>query len=449
MKYISSVFLLFLLAGISGCSRGSIDDGNGRIAAVVNGVEITQAEVDYLYKISGGVAANEQLDENQRRLILGNIVRTELLAQKAREMQLDKSPDFSLAMHDARRRVLAEFAKREIGGKVPTVSPEAAREVVANNPNLFVNRKFLVYDEVIIPDVNEPLLKALDEKADKGFSLNQLLDELRAKNVQFQHKQKALTSDQIQPAILGILIKLSSEKPQVVRVGNKYSMILMLESTVPLPLVGDAAVQTAGMALTAQNRNAAIKRSMADMVNRSKISYFGEYAKPVVGENALASLPLPDKEDVKKTLYRRIGLSGLLSLSIVAAMLILTAAMRVINGKLWIPRLVPQLKKNGVQIDPYESPYQPYLLEKLYIFSMAALIFGLLFFENYLLWNILPTWAIIIALLVGYVLGVYSGRLYKLDFLRRLSSKIYLFFMALFSLPIIISIFLILRYARL
>jgi len=152
----SFLTLLIIILSFAGCSHQDSSSSANCIAAVVNGVEITQQEVEYLYRRLGEPKASPEAAQNKRRAILADLVRSELLAQRAREMKLDKASDFALAMHDARRRVLAGVAQKEIESKVLPVSQEAAKEVVHHNPALFADRKLLVYDEVLIPGVDEP-----------------------------------------------------------------------------------------------------------------------------------------------------------------------------------------------------------------------------------------------------------------------------------------------------
>jgi len=48
---------------------------------------------------------------------------------------------------------------------------------------------------------------------------------------------------------LGALAHARQGTPLLDRVEDKFSMIMMLDIVVPVPLVGDAAVQTAGLSL--------------------------------------------------------------------------------------------------------------------------------------------------------------------------------------------------------
>ncbi|HHE32653.1 MAG TPA: peptidyl-prolyl cis-trans isomerase, EpsD family [Chlorobaculum parvum] len=448
LRMLLSLFTVFLT--LSGCSHQEDGQKNGgEVAAVVNGVEITQHEVNYLSHRSAAPNASPEVAQNQRRAILADLVRSELLAQKAHAMKLDKTPDFTLAMYEARRKVLAGLAQQELASQVSPVTPEVARKIVANNPRLFAKRKFLVYDEVLIPIVDEPLLKALTEKADNGASLNQLLDELNAKKVRFRRAKRAVASNQIQPAILKVLSKAKQGKPLVVRVGDKFSMLLMLDTIAPVPLVGDAATRSAQMMLMAQRRNAAISKGMATMLNSAKISYFGEYAEKYDGKRKLSALPTPDKRVATKSVYRKFVFGGIISVSFISAMMFLTASMQILLGEPWLPRLWPDSKKGDEERSPYEEPYSAYLFEKLYVFLIGLAVIAGLVFELLTFWPLLPVWGSIVAVVSGVLLGTLSSQILGMDKVQNWSQKAHLLLVAVFAMPIAFGVIAILRYIHL
>ena len=94
----SFFYLLFLAFTIAGCSSEPEKKDVGRIAATVNGVEITQREVTTLYERSATPGVSEEVRRNQERAILAGLVRGELLAQKAVAEKLDRTPEFLIIL---------------------------------------------------------------------------------------------------------------------------------------------------------------------------------------------------------------------------------------------------------------------------------------------------------------------------------------------------------------
>ena len=75
----SFFYFLLLAFTIVGCSQEPEKKDPSRIAAVVNGVEITQREVTMLYERTATPGVSEEVRRNQERAILAGLVRGELL----------------------------------------------------------------------------------------------------------------------------------------------------------------------------------------------------------------------------------------------------------------------------------------------------------------------------------------------------------------------------------
>ena len=294
-------YLLLLAFTIAGCSPEPEKKDAGRIAAVVNGVEITQREVNTLYERTATPGVSEEVRRNQERAILAGLVRGELLAQKAVAEKLDSSPEFVITLHEARRQVLAGMAEKSMLASVKPLSDEALQSVVKQNPLIFGERKLLVYEQVLMPVVDVPFLQSLNDAAGKGASLPQLVDSIKEKNLKFQQVTQTQSTDQMQPAIARILSNAKPNVPILMRVEDKFAMVLMLRSAVPIPLVGEAALQTARNITGAQLRNQEFGKKMKDVVDASKITYFGAYAPGAVakkGSGQLVPLPTVDTKRV-------------------------------------------------------------------------------------------------------------------------------------------------------
>ncbi len=265
---------LFAVA-LAGCSPSGGEGERGRVSAVVNGVEITRREVDFL---SRRPALPEAEGEAERQRILSLLIRRELLAQRALEMKLENSPDFIVAMYEARRKILAGMAEQHVATQAVKVSLEAASKVVAKNPCFFSQRKLFVYDQVVIPGVDEGLLSSLNTSAGKGASLAQLLNKVSTKKMPFRRTMQVLTTNQIDPGIFEVLSTLRLNVPQVARIEKKFSMILVLRATVPMPLEGEAANQAAADILNEQQRRMELSKTLTKSLDSAKVTFFGEFA---------------------------------------------------------------------------------------------------------------------------------------------------------------------------
>ncbi|WP_169817598.1 EpsD family peptidyl-prolyl cis-trans isomerase [Chlorobaculum limnaeum] len=440
MKILSGIFWVLVLFVVSGCSSQSAKESPGSVAAVVNGVEITHGEIEYFARksVPPGAATAETIE--QKKAILANLVRMELLAQKAQEMGLDKDPDFTLALYEARRQVLAGMAESKLVKDVKPVTSETANSLVENNPRLFSNRKLLVYDEILIQGVDVPFLESMISMNEKGATEEQLIEVLNSRKKVFQKTTRSQTSDKIQPVILDVLLKSTPNRPIIARVEDKFSMILMLHKVLPVPLQGAQATQAAMSMAYAQQRNVLMAKSMTELLNNAKITYYGDYAKTSAGEQKVTGLPVPDQQRAARKTYKSVGYGAILSVSVIFAMLVLTASMRILRGGLWLPRLWPSSSIPDEPKTQYEWAYEAYKIEKFYIGFMALVIIAVLAFEIYLLAQYLPIPGIIASVLSGVLLGVAGSRVFSLAVLKGLSHKVYAVLVVVFTVPVVFGL---------
>ena len=99
MKTASAAVLT--LAGLLALSACNADDKN---VAVVNGVPIPQARMDYVVKSQ--VQQGQKDDENLRKNVREALITRELLAQEAVKKGLDKDPQFQAQMEMAKQEFL-------------------------------------------------------------------------------------------------------------------------------------------------------------------------------------------------------------------------------------------------------------------------------------------------------------------------------------------------------
>jgi EpsD family peptidyl-prolyl cis-trans isomerase len=435
MKKITSLFVILLFAIIAGCSHQASNEPDGGVAAMVNGVEITKRQVEYLYQRSAMPGMSEEQSANMKRRILADLIRVELLAGKGREMKLDNTPDYSMALYTAQKNVLAGFAEKKIAGNQSSISADQAESVVLNTPQLFAGRKLFVYDEVIFPGVDMPLLESLDEMASDGAPLSRLLDELRTKKIPFNKTLIALTSEKIPSQILSILNQIKPNIPQIVaRNGSKTSMILLLRDTYPAPVEGDPAKRAAMSMIAANQRNFALSKTMNELLDNAKITYYDEYAQTAEGNKKLSPLPHPDTKKAAKKIHNKILLASGLSASFILAVMMVTAVMRTFYSMSWLPKLWFGSTTSAEQKRYYDIRKTATLPRRLYLFGVILLIAAVLILEVLFLWNKLPILAILACFAGGIIAGVIASRLLNVGIVRGWSRKTYTIIASLLAL---------------
>ena len=393
---------------------------------------------------------SEAQSANLKRRILADLVRIELLAGKASEMKLDKTPEYSMALYTAQKNVLAGLVESKLAKNQSSISPDQAESVVLNNPQLFAGRKLFVYDEVLFPGVDMPLLESLDKMASNGAPLNSLLDVLKAKKIPFNKALIALSSEKIPPPVHSILTQLKPNTPQVVaRKAEKISMILVVRNAYPAPLEGEQARKTAMAMIQANQRNQALSKAMGEMLDNAKITYYDDYAKTVADNKTLAPLPVPDTKKVTRQLYKSIYLGFGLAASLMLSVVMLTAIMRTFYSMLWLPKLWPGAATSADQMKHYDIRHTTALPRRLYLFGVMSLIAVALIFELLFLWNKLAVLTILGWMAGGIIVGIIASRLLNAGIVRGWSRKTYTITASLLALVILVSVVLTIKMSSL
>ena len=447
----SFFYLFFLAVTLVGCSSEPDKKDAGRIAATVNGVEITQREVATLYERSATPGVSEEVRRNQERAILAGLVRGELLAQKAVAEKLDRTPEFLITLHEARRQVLAGLAEKSMLSSFKPLPDKALQAVIEQNPLIFAGRKLLVYEQVLMPVVNVPFLQSLNDAAGKGASLSQLVDSIKAKKLQYQQVTQTQSTDQMQPAIARILSSAKPNLPILMRVEDKFAMVLMLKSSVPIPLVGEAAMQTARNITSTQIRNAEFGKQMKAIVDASKITYFGAFAPgalPKKGAGQLVPLPTADTKMLVQQESQSVNIGIMLGAAYTFAVLLLTFWMRLFLGKFWQPFLSHKSKKvKSVEVEGhiedhhvdeiFHSGYKlPAYIRYFLFFDAAGAVFTL-GYQMMLVWSRTPEWIIALSVVSGLFLGVVFSHIFSLIQVRKLTQNMRFSPILLFSFCVV------------
>ena len=449
-------YLLCLAFTIAGCSPEPEKKDAGRVAAVVNGVEITQREVATLYERTATASVSDEVRRNQERAILAGLVRGELLAQKAVAEKLDRTPEFLITLHEARRQVLAGLAEKSMLASLKPLSEDALQAVVKQNPLIFGERKLLVYEQVLMPVVDVPFLQSLNDAAGKGASLSQLVDSIKAKKLQFQQVTQTQSTDQMQPAIARILSNAKPNVPILMRVEDKFAMVLMLKSSVPIPLAGEAALQTARNITSSQIRNAEFGKKMKAVVDASKITYFGAFAPGAAvkkGAGQLVPLPTVDTKMLAEKKSQSIEIALALGVAYTFAILLLTFWMRLFLGKFWQPFMSDKSKKvKSVEVDGHSedhhvdeilhSVYKPPVYIRNFLFFVAAGALFTLGYQMMLVWSRTPEWIVALAVLSGLLLGVVFSHIFSFTPIRKLTQNMRFSPILLFSFGVVAAVIL-------
>jgi peptidyl-prolyl cis-trans isomerase C len=169
MRIVSRLLLIGLVvAGIVACGKHSDTTvGGSTILATVNGTAITSEMVQVFVRANSG-GREIQLNDEQRRQVLNNLVDFELLAEEARKAGVADQPDFKaeLAVYE-NNQLARRFMKQYLDTHQVTdaqLQAAYATRLKAGNASVYKVRHILVADEALA----EKLIAQLGKGADFG-----------------------------------------------------------------------------------------------------------------------------------------------------------------------------------------------------------------------------------------------------------------------------------------
>ena len=249
------------------------------VVAVVNGVEITRQELEYLYARTAPPNLPPEVAMARKRAILSELVSTEALAQKAIEAKQDKTPEFEMEMGIARRSALAGKVERELMKTGTKVTPQNAQDYVNTNPRLFAERQLLTLERLEMIKTNAELLDQLDKASDNGASLQRIEKLAQESRAETRRQVFNSYSERLDPQLLKALLS-KPYKPVVIKFNDDQTrgMALYVHSAIPAPLTGPQAMQAAGLTLAARQAQMIKQQGALSIVSSAKVNFYGEFA---------------------------------------------------------------------------------------------------------------------------------------------------------------------------
>jgi hypothetical protein len=167
---------------VSGCSS---EEAINETVATINGNRVSVMEVREASGIPGGLVSASMLDKDQKKKVIDQIAETRILAQEARTMGLDNSPEFKEAVQVGEAGIVIKgLFRKELDAKGKKIESEietAAKALTAKDKNLKpADARFragqTVFGEklnLVQKEVTEAANKAFPQKVD-GAVLNKI-----------------------------------------------------------------------------------------------------------------------------------------------------------------------------------------------------------------------------------------------------------------------------------
>ena len=251
------------LAGCNFPSFGKPQPPTGQVVAAVGDREITLRELRA--EMGNATAADVKTRKAQEQAALKNIIARVVLAKAAREQGADKTPDFALQKDRVIDGLLVQSLQQKVVADVPAPTKAEAEAFVSAHPNIFVERKVFLVDQIRMAKPADPsVLKALEPLK----TLEQIEAELKKDKIPYQRAAGTLDSVGPDPNLIEAILKLPPNEIFVIPGGDGL-LVNQVKETKVVPFTGDPAVNYALKLLTRQRSQMTLNRTFSQYLQKA------------------------------------------------------------------------------------------------------------------------------------------------------------------------------------
>ena len=268
-----AVVLLAAAAGLVGCGDKK-EKSSGQALASVAGTEITMLQLnDELQRAN--LAPAQQ--ETAKKQVLESLIDRQLLQSAAADEKLDRDPKTVQAIERAKALIIAQAYMQKHVGQVARPTRQEQQEYFDKNPGFFSARKQFEMRQLILAtsDVTPEVTKLIDG----AKTLDEVAEQLGARNVKFARNQLVRTSADLPPQLSAKLFDMPKGQLFIVREGER-SVLSVITDIKDAPVTFEAvAPQIEQFLVNTKNKEAAaaeIKRLRAG----AKIEYLNKAFAP-------------------------------------------------------------------------------------------------------------------------------------------------------------------------
>jgi EpsD family peptidyl-prolyl cis-trans isomerase len=246
---------------LGGCKIPGLGDAKaptGQVVATVGDREITLREL-HAEMAGAATSADPKLRKQQEEAAVKNIIARVVLAKTARDQRLDKTPDFVLQKERAIDNLLVQALQQKVVSQVPKPTADEAQNYVAQHPNIFIERKIFLVDQIRMGRPSDPaVLKALEPLK----SLEAIEVELKKDHIAYQRASGTLDAVGPDPRLIEAVLKLPPGEIFVVP-GPEGLLVNEIKETKVVPFIGEPATSYAQKLIARQRTQETLNRTLS------------------------------------------------------------------------------------------------------------------------------------------------------------------------------------------
>lgn len=252
---------------------GKGKEPTGQVAAVVDGDEITVAELRA--ELADAKITDPKARKAAEQQALQMIVNRKIIAKAAQEQKLDKTPEFALQEQRAMDSLLANTLQKKIVDSVPAPTRAEAERYIAANPNIFGERKFFILDQIRI---QRPTNAAMMKEFEPLKTFEEVEAMLKAKGIRYQRGTDTLDAPAADPRLVNAIVALPPQEVFVMPAGQLV-LINRVRETRVVPFTGEPAIKYAMERIKMDRTRDAVGKQFTSLVKAAEgdVRYNAEY----------------------------------------------------------------------------------------------------------------------------------------------------------------------------
>lgn len=255
---------------LTGCGKKA----EGQVAAVVNGEEITVQEVNAEMGVVPASHGAQKGDASKQAL--QRIIERRLLAQAAKDDDLDKSPEYLIRQRALDDALLVQLLAKKVGATIKIPDTREIESFIASRPEQFANRSILSIDRIQFVPTGDSSLPARLEKTE---TMDEIAAVLKSSGIAFERGPTGLDSAQLGSSLAKQILALPAGKPFILPGPGVY-VAGVVTSVRVVPVAGDRAKPVAVGILRNEQLSKTVQRRLDAAKAQAKIEYQAGFAPP-------------------------------------------------------------------------------------------------------------------------------------------------------------------------
>ena len=198
--------------GLASCGGGQ---PKGQVVATVGKDEVTA--LDLQSQLANYRAPNAQARKAAEQQALNSIVQRKVLAQAARDLKIDRSPEYARQKKQLDEALLVKVWQDQLVRAVPTPSQDEAQLFVGQHPDLYAAHKQFIIQGVRFATPSDP---SIGEAMKPLNTMDEVKALLTARKVQFAPAGGTVDSLGVDPRITEQFMKLPPGSVFILPQGN-------------------------------------------------------------------------------------------------------------------------------------------------------------------------------------------------------------------------------------